>query len=38
MLAWFQALMPKEDRFFELFARHSLTLVAGSATASAGGR
>jgi len=30
MLAWFQALMPKEDRFFELFARHSLTLVAGA--------
>jgi hypothetical protein len=30
MLAWFQALMPKEDRFFELFARHSRTLVAGA--------
>jgi predicted phosphate transport protein (TIGR00153 family) len=30
MLAWFQALMPKEDRFFELFERHSLTLVAGA--------
>jgi uncharacterized protein len=30
MLAWFQALMPKEDRFFELFARHSHTLVAGA--------
>jgi predicted phosphate transport protein (TIGR00153 family) len=30
MLAWFQALMPKEDRFFELFDRHSLTLVAGA--------
>jgi predicted phosphate transport protein (TIGR00153 family) len=30
MLAWFHALMPKEDRFFELFARHSHTLVAGA--------
>src|SRR5688500_12271037 len=30
MLAWFQALMPKEDRFFDLFARHSRTLVAGA--------
>jgi uncharacterized protein len=30
MLAWFQALMPKEDRFFELFARHSHTLVGGA--------
>jgi predicted phosphate transport protein (TIGR00153 family) len=30
MLAWFQALMPKEERFFELFARHSHTLVAGA--------
>jgi predicted phosphate transport protein (TIGR00153 family) len=30
MLAWFQALMPKEDRFFELFERHSCTLVAGA--------
>ena len=30
MLAWFKALMPKEDRFFDLFARHSRTLVAGA--------
>jgi uncharacterized protein len=30
MLAWFHALMPKEDRFFELFARHSQILVAGA--------
>ncbi len=30
MLEWFRALMPKEDRFFELFARYSLTLVAGA--------
>jgi uncharacterized protein len=30
MLGWFQALMPKEERFFELFARHSRTLVSGA--------
>jgi predicted phosphate transport protein (TIGR00153 family) len=30
MLGWFQALMPKEARFFELFARHSRILVAGA--------
>ena len=30
MLAWFQALMPKEERFVELFVRHSHTLVAGA--------
>jgi uncharacterized protein len=30
MLAWFQALMPKDDRFFELFVRHSHALVAGA--------
>jgi predicted phosphate transport protein (TIGR00153 family) len=30
MLAWFQALMPKEGRFVELFVRHSRTLVAGA--------
>jgi uncharacterized protein len=30
MLGWFHALMPKEERFFDLFARHSRTLVAGS--------
>ncbi|MBB2960156.1 DUF47 domain-containing protein [Methylobacterium sp. R2-1] len=27
MLGWFRALMPREDRFFDLFARHSATLV-----------
>lgn len=30
MLGWFQALMPREDRLFELFRRHALTLVAGA--------
>jgi uncharacterized protein len=30
MLAWFQALLPKEERFFELFAGHSRTVVAGA--------
>jgi len=30
MFHWFQRLMPKEDRFFGLFARHAETLVAGS--------
>ena len=30
MLGWFQALMPREDRFFDLFERHSRTLVAGA--------
>src|SRR4051794_16015522 len=30
MMGWFQALMPREDRFFDLFARHSRTLVAGA--------
>ena len=30
MLKWFQALMPKEERFFDLFASHSLTLLAGA--------
>lgn len=28
MLGWFNALMPKEPRFFELFARHAV--VAGA--------
>lgn len=27
MLGWFRALMPREDRFFDLFARHSAALV-----------
>jgi uncharacterized protein len=30
MLRWFQALMPREERFFDLFARHSRTITAGS--------
>ncbi len=31
MLGWFRALMPKEDKFFDLFERHAATLVDGSA-------
>ena len=27
---WFQALMPKEGRFFDLFERHAETLCAGA--------
>lgn len=30
MLRWFQALMPKSGRFFELFDAHAATLVAGA--------
>ena len=30
MLGWFRALMPKEERFFELFARHSQVTLAGA--------
>ena len=30
MLRWFYALLPKEDRFFDLFARHSEVVVAGA--------
>ncbi len=30
MLSWFQALMPKEEKFFELFAQHSRAVVAGA--------
>ncbi|RAI45073.1 DUF47 domain-containing protein [Rhodoplanes roseus] len=30
MLGWFQALMPKEERFFDLFTRHAETVVAGA--------
>ncbi|HXL67604.1 MAG TPA: DUF47 domain-containing protein [Xanthobacteraceae bacterium] len=30
MLGWFHALMPREERFFELFAQHSKTVVAGA--------
>jgi uncharacterized protein len=32
VLRWFQALLPREERFFDLFARHS-EAVAGGATA-----
>jgi predicted phosphate transport protein (TIGR00153 family) len=31
MLRWFQKLMPKEERFFDMFGRHSETIVAGAA-------
>ena len=30
MLNWFQALMPKEERFFQLFKQHAATLVLGA--------
>jgi uncharacterized protein len=30
MLHWFQALLPRDDRFFELFAAHSHIIVAGA--------
>ena len=30
MLEWFRALMPKEERFFDLFERHARTLVEGA--------
>ena len=30
MLGWFHALMPKEERFFDLFARHTQAVVAGA--------
>ena len=30
MFRWFQALMPREDRFFELFSRHADILVEGA--------
>jgi hypothetical protein len=30
MLTWFQALMPKEGRFFDLFEQHAATLCAGA--------
>ena len=30
MLNWFQALMPREERFFDLFEAHAKTLCAGS--------
>ena len=32
MLGWFRALMPKEERFFDLFTRHAqVTLAAAQA-------
>ncbi len=30
MLGWFQALMPKEDRFFKLFEQHAKIVVSGA--------
>jgi uncharacterized protein Yka (UPF0111/DUF47 family) len=30
MLRWFHALMPKDEKFFELFARHSIAVLAGA--------
>jgi predicted phosphate transport protein (TIGR00153 family) len=30
MLRWFQALMPREDRFFDMFNRHAATLRLGA--------
>ena len=30
MMRWFHALMPKEERFFDLFAQHSHAVLAGS--------
>jgi uncharacterized protein len=30
MLSWFQALMPREERFYDLFERHAETVVAGA--------
>jgi predicted phosphate transport protein (TIGR00153 family) len=30
MLDWFRALMPREDRFFDLFAKHANTVVGGA--------
>src|SRR6185312_690887 len=31
MFRWFQALMPREDRFFDMFNRHAATLRLGAA-------
>ena len=30
MLGWFQAIMPKEDKFFDLFEQHAKLVVAGA--------
>ncbi|MDH6232517.1 putative phosphate transport protein (TIGR00153 family) [Mesorhizobium soli] len=32
MLGWFRALMPREDRFFDLFAKHSRIVVTAAET------
>jgi uncharacterized protein len=32
MLSWFQALLPKEQKFFDLFEAHAATLQAGAAS------
>ena len=29
MLKWFHVLMPREERFFDMFEKHARTLVAG---------
>jgi hypothetical protein len=36
MLGWFQALMPKEERFFTLFEKHATIVVAGAEALRAG--
>ena len=30
MLGWFRAMMPREEKFFDLFARHSEAVLAGA--------
>ena len=30
MMHWFHALLPREERFFDLFARHSDAVAAGA--------
>ena len=30
MLSWFQAVMPKEEKFFHLFEQHATIVVAGA--------
>ena len=30
MMRWFNALLPREEKFFDLFSRHSRTLVSGA--------
>src|SRR3954471_2831667 len=30
VMSWFQKLLPREDKFFDLFERHSATLVSGA--------